>query len=127
MGISASGVSAGGVVFPLMVKHLIASIGFAWTMRAVVLVLLVLMVASNLTLRRPPAWKREQRQLRVAAPEGESRWEGLGDWRFILTIVGTSLFSNGYFVVLTFLVTVSEIRGWKGDPANSLVILNGAR
>ncbi|KAL3475926.1 major facilitator superfamily domain-containing protein [Aspergillus californicus] len=126
IGIGASGVSAGGVIFPLMVKHLIPSIGFAWTMRTVVLVLLVLMLASNLTLRRPPAHKRQQRLLRVVTPEGESRWAGLADWRLVLTILGTTLFASGYFVVLTFLVTVAGTRAWWGDPTDSLVILNGA-
>ncbi|KAL4915246.1 major facilitator superfamily domain-containing protein [Aspergillus aurantiobrunneus] len=131
IGIGASGVSCGGVVFPLLIKNLIPSIGFGWTMRCAVLVLLVLMVASNLTLRQPPARTREQRRVRMDmgmgmdTPERESRWAGLSDWRLILTFLGTTLFANGYFVVLTFLVTVAGKRDW-GDPTDALVVLNAA-
>lgn len=126
IGISASGISAGGVIFPLMIQRLIPAIGFGWTMRSVVLVILVLVVVSNLCLRRPPDRIRRQRQLLMVAPEGESKWAGLSDLKLILTIVGTTLFANGYFVVLTFVVTVAGIRGWK-DQIDALVVLNGSR
>ncbi|KAI9043015.1 MFS general substrate transporter [Aspergillus affinis] len=125
IGIAASGVSAGGIVFPLMIQHLIPIIGFSWTMRCAVLVLLVLTTISNLTLRSPPEALRARRRMRMAMPQDGSCRAGLWDRRLWLTIAGTTLFANGYFVVLTFLTTVAHLRGWKND-VDSLVVLNGA-
>lgn len=125
LGIGASGVSAGGVIFPLMIERLIPQIGFGWTMRCVVLVLLVLTLASNLTLRSPPEALAAHRRNCLAMPN-ERRSSKLWDRRLILTIVGITLFANGYFVVLTFLTTVARMRGWK-DNVDSLLVLNGAR
>ncbi|KAH8432321.1 uncharacterized protein LDX57_009960 [Aspergillus melleus] len=125
IGIAASGVSVGGIVFPLMIQRLIPIIGFGWTMRCAVLVLLVLTTISNLTLRSPPEALKARRRMRMAMHQDESRQAGLWDRRLLLTIVGTTLFANGYFVVLTFLTTVARLRGWKND-VDSLVVLNGA-
>lgn len=126
IGIAASGVSAGGVVFPLMIQHLIPKIGFGWTMRSTVLVLLTLMIVCNVTLRPPPAAINERRRMRMIMPQGDRPRVGLRDRGLLMTIIGTTLFANGYFVVLTFLTTVARLRGWKNN-VDSLVVLNGAR
>lgn len=56
LGITASGSSLGGVIFPIMVERLIPQVGFGWTMRICAFLILGLMVVANLTIvsRIPP-------------------------------------------------------------------------
>lgn len=51
IGLGASGSSAGGIVIPLMVQRLLPHAGFAWTMRALALVCLVLLAISNAIMK----------------------------------------------------------------------------
>ncbi|KAI0017195.1 major facilitator superfamily domain-containing protein [Xylariomycetidae sp. FL0641] len=48
MGLMASGSSVGGVVYPLMFRHLVPQIGFPWTVRAIAFVMLGLYLVSYL-------------------------------------------------------------------------------
>jgi hypothetical protein len=50
-GIMASGSSLGGVIFPIMVSHLIPRVGFPWTMRACAFLILGMLVFANLTVK----------------------------------------------------------------------------
>ncbi|KIJ44243.1 hypothetical protein M422DRAFT_60074 [Sphaerobolus stellatus SS14] len=54
--IVACGSSIGGTLFPILVRNLIPTVGFAWTMRILGFILLLLVGVANLTLRRrlPP-------------------------------------------------------------------------
>lgn len=56
LGITASGSSLGGVIFPIMVQRLIPEVGFGWSMRICAFLILGLMVVANLTIvsRIPP-------------------------------------------------------------------------
>lgn len=59
MGITASGASLGGVIFPLMLKRLFNSVGFSWGVRIEsFLTLGLLIIANNLVKSRlpPPGW-----------------------------------------------------------------------
>jgi MFS transporter, MCT family, aspergillic acid transporter len=125
IGISASGTSVGGVIFPLMIEHLLPRLGFAWTFRAVVLLITFLAAIANLTIRVPP--KRPGSRPPPPPVKGmKARLAPFKDRKVVLTILGISLFASGYFVVLTFVVTVARSRGW-GDAINAIVVLNGAR
>ncbi|KAF4219510.1 hypothetical protein CNMCM8980_006718 [Aspergillus fumigatiaffinis] len=44
------GGSMGGVIFPLMVQHLLPQVGFGWTMRICAFLILSLLVIANLTI-----------------------------------------------------------------------------
>lgn len=50
LGLVAAGSSLGGVIFPIMVVHLIPEVGFGWTMRICAFLILVLLVFANLTM-----------------------------------------------------------------------------
>src|SRR4051812_19459519 len=50
-GIMVSGSSLGGVVLPIMMDHLIASVGFPWAIRAVAFLFLGLCAVAALTVR----------------------------------------------------------------------------
>lgn len=52
MGIVAVGSSLGGVVLPIVTKSLVPVVGFPWTMRVLGFILLVVLGAANLTLKR---------------------------------------------------------------------------
>ena len=56
-GIVTSGSSFGGIVFPIMLQRLIATVGFAWAMRAAAFLIFGLLLVANLTIRSrlPPA------------------------------------------------------------------------
>lgn len=56
LGVTASGSSIGGVIFPIMVEKLIPQVGFGWTMRICAFLILALMVVANLLIvsRIPP-------------------------------------------------------------------------
>lgn len=65
MGITASGASLGGVIFPFMLKRLFNSVGFSWGVRIEsFLTLGLLIIANNLVKSRlpPPGWT-EGRQI----------------------------------------------------------------
>ena len=51
MGLVAAGSSLGGVIFPIMVVHLIPEVGFGWTMRICAFLILALLFFANLTVR----------------------------------------------------------------------------
>jgi len=51
LGITASGSSLGGVIFPIMIRRLIVTVGFGWSMRITAFLILFLMVFANLTVR----------------------------------------------------------------------------
>jgi MFS family permease len=50
-GITASGSSLGGVIFPIMVSKLIPKIGFPWTMRAAAFLILGMLLIANVTVK----------------------------------------------------------------------------
>lgn len=123
VGITAAGISAGGVTFPLMIERLLPQIGFAWTLRAVTLLILVLALVAFVTIRGPPVRKGYKPPPR---PKGWDRFSALKQRRFVLALVGISLFANGYFLVLVFVASVAGLRGWD-NLIEAIVILNGAR
>lgn len=49
-GLTVAGSSLGGVIFPLMVQHLLPQVGFGWTMRICAFMILGLLVIANLTI-----------------------------------------------------------------------------
>ena len=51
LGPVAAGSSLGGVIFPIMVIHLIPEVGFGWTMRICAFMILALLLFANLTVR----------------------------------------------------------------------------
>jgi len=111
-------------MFPEMIKQLIPQIGFAWTMRAVTLVILVLSAVSFVALRDPPPnpnFRRPQPPKDI-----KDRFSALAQRKFVLTFIGVSFFISGYFLVLIFVATVARLRGWM-DPVDAIVCLNGAR
>lgn len=51
LGVAACGSVTGGLIFPAMARQLLPRIGFAWTIRAMALIMLGAMAAANLLAR----------------------------------------------------------------------------
>jgi MFS family permease len=49
-GLAIAGSSLGGVIFPIMVVHLLPKVGFGWTMRICAFLILGLLIITNLTV-----------------------------------------------------------------------------
>ena len=49
-GLAIAGSSLGGVIFPIMVVHLLPQVGFGWTMRICAFLILGLLIITNLTI-----------------------------------------------------------------------------
>lgn len=94
LGITASGSSLGGVIFPIMVRRLIVLVGFGWSMRITAFLMLFMMVFANLTVRsRLP-------------PKGMTPWvlqEFVSPFKeppYFFMVVGGFLFFFGYVSAL---------------------------
>ncbi|KAK7697609.1 hypothetical protein SLS64_013348 [Diaporthe eres] len=88
-GIAACGSGVGGVVFPIVVKNLLPTIGFAWTVRAVALIVLVTLAICNAVLRGPGASAKRRALVHR---------ESLTDWPYVALIFA-------YFTVFLGLYT----------------------
>lgn len=77
------------VVFPIVVKNLLPTIGFAWTVRAVALIVLVTLAICNIVLRGPGASAKRRALVHR---------ESLTDWPYVALIFA-------YFTVFLGLYT----------------------
>ncbi|KZF21899.1 MFS general substrate transporter [Xylona heveae TC161] len=98
MGIMASGSSLGGVIFPIMVEHLIGDVDFGWTMRICGFLILALLTISNATLtsRLPPTRKP------VVLSDFVTPFTEVP---FVLVTFGGFLFFFGMFLPFNFVIS----------------------
>lgn len=120
-GIVASGSSTGGVIFPIMVQHLIPKIGFPWTMRACAFMILGLCSIGMLTVRsRIPPVKRPVSIMEFVLP--------LKEPPFVLLTLGSFLFFLGMFLPINFLILQAQAEGMSTNLAGYLIpIFNAVR
>ena len=95
-GILFTGSSIGGVVFPIMVAHLIRNVGFGWAMRICAFLILFLLIIANLTVRayHPP---------RAQKITGAQLVKPLTEIQFVLVTASFFLFSYGFSAVVNYL------------------------
>lgn len=121
LGIMASGSSLGGVIFPIMVSHLIPLVGFAWVMRICAFVILFMLVISNLTLKSRLTHTKKSVSILNFVRQ-------LKDAKFVVTVAGCFCFFWGMFLPFTFVITQAERYGMSPDLSQYLIpILNAAR
>ncbi|KXX78516.1 putative transporter MCH4 [Madurella mycetomatis] len=120
LGLTVAGSSIGGVIFPIMLIHLIPRVGFGWAIRICAFLILALLAWANLTLRsRIPPSKRPFRLKAFVSP--------LGELPFALLTAAVFLFYWGMLIPFTYIVVEARASGMAEDLANYLVpILNGA-
>lgn len=119
-GIIAAGSSTGGVIFPIMVSHLIPRVGFGWAMRCAGFLILALMIVANLTVRsRIPPHPKPFHINQFIKP--------LTEVPFILVTMGSFFFFFGLFLPINFVILEAASLGMSTRLAGYLVpILNGA-
>ena len=120
MGITVAGSGLGGVIFPILVEHLLPKIGFPWTMRVAAFLILGLLIPANLTVKsRLPPTPRSFGFRAFIKP--------LGELPFVLMVVGSFFMFFGIFLPFNFIVLQAEAIGMPRSLSTYLVaILNGA-
>ncbi|RFU76513.1 monocarboxylate [Trichoderma arundinaceum] len=120
LGIVTTGSSLGGVVFPIMVSHLIRLVGFGWAMRASAFIILALLVVANITITSNVPRKRRMIQ--------SSRIFGmLREIPFVILMVGLLLYTFGFFVPLDYVAAEAAAAGMDPNQVQYLIpMLNAA-
>ncbi|OCT47942.1 hypothetical protein CLCR_04095 [Cladophialophora carrionii] len=118
IGITASGSSLGGVLFPIIVSRMIERNGFPWAMRTCAFLILGLCTFAILTLRaRFPPRPRPWSLVAFVRP--------LKEVPMLLLTLATFFFYWGMFPVFSFVTAVAHGRGMSLELAQYLVsILN---
>ncbi len=120
MGILSTGSSIGGVVFPIMVSRLIASVGYGWAMRTCAFMISLLLFIAILTVRARPSAR-----VAYAKPDMAKPFKEFG---FVALMVGMFLMTFGIFVPLTYIPIQALSDGMKPELVQYLVaMLNAAR
>ncbi|KAK9315610.1 major facilitator superfamily domain-containing protein [Lipomyces starkeyi] len=121
MGVSSSGSSLGGTIFPIMVKKLSQTISYGWTMRACAFLILGLLVIVNLTITSNAAHKGFQK-IRV-----HDYTKHFTDIHYVILVVASTLTFWGLFIPFDFLTTTARHYSISDGMATYLVsMLNGA-
>lgn len=120
-GISATGGSVGGVIFPIMVSRLIREINYGWAMRISAFLILFILVIAILTVRsRTPPSPKAATKAQLVQPFKEPG--------FVAVMIGIFLFTTGFFVPITYLTLQAIEAGMDPNLAQYLIaILNAAR
>jgi len=120
LGIIAAGSSVGGVIFPILVEHLLPKIGFPWTMRVAAFAILGILIIANVTLksRLPP----------TPHPFVFGAFiKPLREPPFALMVLGSFFLFFGFFLPYNFVILQAEAIGMSRSLSAYLVaILNGA-
>ncbi|KAL1988396.1 hypothetical protein VTN96DRAFT_10079 [Rasamsonia emersonii] len=120
LGVTVSGSSLGGVIFPIMVDHLVREVGFGWAMRICAFLILFLLIIANLTIKS----RLPHRPKRVVIMEFI---RPLREPPFLLFLLGSFLFFLGMFLPFNFIILEAERWGMSPSLANYLIpILNAA-
>jgi hypothetical protein len=117
-----SGSSLGGVIFPIMINHLIPEVGFAWTMRIAAFTIMGLLIVANLTVKsRTPPHPQPRTTLKAFVLPLTEKIYGL-------MAAGDFLFTFGLFIPINYLIVQGIAQGMSQNLAGYLIpILNGAR
>lgn len=116
-GIASTGACCGGVVYPVVLRYLFESAGWAWAVRTIALVVLLCCGAATLLIdtRLPPSPD--------ASPHPDVRI--LREPAFALTTLGIFLLEWSLFVPLTYISSYALAQGFGADFAYQIpTILN---
>nr|XP_031858011.1 uncharacterized protein CI109_006545 [Kwoniella shandongensis]KAA5525083.1 hypothetical protein CI109_006545 [Kwoniella shandongensis] len=116
-GCQAAGSSLGGIVFPIMARSLLPSVGFAWTVRIFGFIVLLVTIVAYLCLStvHPP-----RKKIAVLSPVV------FRDPAYVLHVAGAGCASMAIYSPLSFAVTYGTARGFSTSLANySLAVING--
>lgn len=118
-GFAATGGSIGGIAFPLMLESLFPKLGWAWSIRVLALLCLVLCGTANLLVRSrlPPA------QNASAHPD----FRIFKNRAFLFTTVGVFLLEMALFIPVTYISSYTRAQGFSASFSFQILpILNAA-
>ncbi|PQE14723.1 monocarboxylate permease protein [Rutstroemia sp. NJR-2017a BBW] len=120
LGIISSGSSLGGIVYPILMNNLILRIGFGWTIRGLSLLIFIVLLVANATIRSHPSYTPSSvRFSQFAAPFRE--------YTFNLVCLGSFLFCFGIFLPSNFITIQAKSYGISPSTADYLIVaLNAA-
>ena len=120
-GIATTSGGVGGIVFPILLRELFPTLGFAWSCRVLGFIMVGLAIPANLFIRtRLPPPKGPDGQPKVG-----SVWPDFTvfrDARFALSSLGIFFMEWGLFVPLTFIVSYAASHGQ--DATDSYLYLS---
>lgn len=121
IGIVAAGSSLGGVIFPIMINHLIPEVGYGWAIRISALLILILLLVGNLTLKTRFAPSPKPLKL-------YQYFKPLTETPYLLTTIASFLFYLGLFLPINYIQVQSTEYGMSPHLASYMIpILNAAR
>ncbi|KLO19242.1 MFS general substrate transporter [Schizopora paradoxa] len=115
--VTAIGVSVGGIIFPIMFRNLLPSVGFKWAVRSMAFVNVAMFIIAHFTMfpRLPPSAMRG--------------WIELDDFRqlqFTFFVICTVIAFFGLYTMLTFLSVSSLLIGFTESLAFYVVSIANA-
>lgn len=134
-GLISTGSSLGGVVFPLLIAHLLRTVGYAWTMRICAFLILALLAIANAfvrarTLPAPRKGKGEGEDDEEKAKKQGGRFarmlRPLRERPFQLLLLGQFLIPFGMYVPITYLPTAAVAGGMGEGLSQNLVTFYNA-
>ncbi|KAM5544505.1 hypothetical protein V8D89_002165 [Ganoderma adspersum] len=115
IGIIVSGGAVGGIVFPILLQHLVPLIGFGWAVRIIGFISMACFVVACLTIRTRLPLSGDV-SLRTAVD-----LRGFRDPRYVLATVAGFLLSYAYFIPYFYIQIYASFRGV--DPAIASYLL----
>ena len=119
IGLSASGSSMGGVIFPIVFYRLVDRIGFGWTVRVIGFISLATLLLPNIVMKQ-----------RIKPPRARAIWDptAFRDPQYLVFILGAFIGFVGLYVTLFYLSFFGETKGYTDQSLSFYIIpiLNAA-
>ncbi|CZR54840.1 uncharacterized protein PAC_04724 [Phialocephala subalpina] len=126
MGIATSGASLGGVLYPILLNHLFAKIGFAWGVRAAAFMILGMLVFANLVMTtRLPTRHRGSATLHASSSDPVSgllpedipkiNYKKFFNPAYVITVIGAGLIMTG----ISFPFSYLQVFGQKNNAIST--------
>lgn len=106
LGAATIGGSLGGVIFPMILRSLYSSVGFAWALRTVGFICLFVLVSSILLMK--PRLERTEFHFKL---ENLVDFKSLSDWRFVWLTLANFLGELAVVNGVTFLTSYALAQG----------------
>lgn len=97
VGLANAGASIGGIIYPILVRQLIADVGFSWAMRVVAFVVLVTTGIGAFLLRQ------RKDLVQSSIPRTLYEWRCLKETKYLLFVAGVGLAFAGLFIPYFYL------------------------
>ncbi|KAJ4407267.1 hypothetical protein N0V85_004397 [Neurospora sp. IMI 360204] len=110
----------GGIVFPIMLRYTLPSIGFPWSCRILGFIMLGLAVPANLFIktRLKPKISHDGAKVSSLLPD----FSGFRDLRYAFSAIGIFFMEWGLFMPLTYIVSYAAAHGQ--DATESYLLLS---